>query len=109
MNTQTMRKPANIQVSEFSNISRFFGEIFSFNSSLKLIHWDITGTGSYAAHLSLYEAIAMLQEVTDRMGETSYARFGDLHIVIPETKKPNDYIAHIEGFFDYIEEKRIVC
>ncbi len=73
---------------------------------MKLIHWDVTGKGSYAAHLSLDEAIATLLEVTDRIVETSYARFGDLNIVIPETKKPNDYITHIESFYDYVEEKR---
>jgi Family of unknown function (DUF5856) len=106
MNTQIIRKPANTQTAEHSDISQFFGEIFSFNSSLKLIHWNVTGTGSYAAHLSLDEAITSLLEITDRIVETSYARFGDLNIVIPETKKPNDYIAHIESFFDYVEEKR---
>jgi Family of unknown function (DUF5856) len=106
MNTQTIRKHANSMAWEHSDISRFFGEIFSFNSSLKLIHWNVTGAGSYAAHLSLDEAITTLLEVTDRIVETSYARFGELNIVIPETKKPSDYIAHIESFFDYIEEKR---
>jgi hypothetical protein len=106
MNTQTIRKPANTQTSEHSDISLFFGEIFSFNSSLKLIHWNVAGTGSYAAHLSLDEAITTLLEITDRIVETSYARFGDFNIVIPETKKPNDYIVHIESFFDYVEEKR---
>jgi Family of unknown function (DUF5856) len=106
MNAQTIRKPANTTVWEHSDISQFFGEIFSFNNSLKLIHWNVTGTGSYAAHLSLDEAITTLLEVTDRIVETSYARLGELNIVIPETKKPNDYIGHIESFFDYIEEKR---
>jgi Family of unknown function (DUF5856) len=107
MNTQTITKPANTSALEHSKISQFFGEIFSFNSSLKLIHWNVTGRGSYAAHLSLDEAITTLLEVTDRIVETSYARFGELNIVIPETKKPNDdYIAHIGSFFDYIEEKR---
>jgi DNA-binding ferritin-like protein len=106
MNTQTMTRPANTPASDYTNISQFFGEIFSFNSSLKLIHWNVTGRGSYAAHLSLDEAITTLLEVTDRIVETSYVRFGDLNIVIPETKKPNDHIAHIESYFDYVEEKR---
>jgi hypothetical protein len=106
MNTQTIRKPTNTTASAHSKISQFFGEVFSFNSSLKLIHWNVTGTGSYAAHLSLDEAITTLLEATDRLVETTYARFGDLNIVIPETKKPNDYIAHIQSFFDYVEEKR---
>jgi hypothetical protein len=106
MNTQTITKPANASAPEHAEIAQFFGEIFSFNSSLKLIHWHVTGKGSYAAHLSLDEALATLLEVTDRIVETSYTRFGELNIVIPETKKPNDYIAHIEGFFDYVEKKR---
>jgi hypothetical protein len=106
MSTQMITKTANTSALEQSKISQFFGEIFSFNSSLKLIHWNVTGRGSYAAHLSLDEAITTLLEVTDRMVETSYARYGDLSIVIPETKKPGEYIAHIESFFDYVEKKR---
>jgi hypothetical protein len=46
MNTQTIRRPVSVTASENSNISQFFGEIFSFNSSLKLIHWNVTGKGS---------------------------------------------------------------
>jgi DNA-binding ferritin-like protein len=106
MNTQTVRNPETKMPWEHSDISQFFGQIFSFNSSLKLIHWNVTGTGSYAAHLSLDEAITTLLEVTDRMVETSYAHFGELNIVIPETKMHRDYIAHIQDFFDYIEENR---
>jgi DNA-binding ferritin-like protein len=106
MNTQTTTKQVNTSAHEHSKIAHFFGEIFSFNSSLKLIHWNVSGRGSYAAHLSLDEAITTLLEVTDRIVETSYARFGELNIVIPETKKPNDYIAHMEDFFDYVEKKR---
>jgi DNA-binding ferritin-like protein len=106
MNTQTMTKPANTSAHEHSKIAHFLGEIFSFNSSLKLIHWNVSGRGSYAAHLSLDEAITTLLAVTDRLVETSYARFGELNIVIPETKKPHDYISHMEDFFDYLEKKR---
>jgi DNA-binding ferritin-like protein len=108
MNTQTLRNPVNKMPWEYSDISQFFGQIFSFNNSLKLIHWNVTGTGSYAAHLSLDEAITTLLEVTDRIVETSYTRFGELNIVIPETKMPRDYIAHIQNFFDFIEENRVL-
>lgn len=106
MNSQMTTKPAHTSDHEHSKIAHFFGEIFSFNSSLKLIHWNVSGRGSYAAHVSLDEAITTLLEVTDRLVETSYARFGELNIIIPETKKPNDYISHMEDFFDYTEKKR---
>ena len=41
----------------------FLGGLISFRNSLKLIHWSITGKGSYEAHLSLDEAIDTLADV----------------------------------------------
>ncbi len=84
----------------------FFGKIVSFRNSLKLIHWSITGRGSYEAHLSLDQAIASLRDVTDRLVETSIATLGTLDIVIPETKNPADFIKHIEEFYQYVETSR---
>jgi hypothetical protein len=106
MSTQTIKKPAAKQDVEKEEVSVLFGKIFSFNSSLKLIHWHVTGKGSYAAHLSLDQAIETLLDVTDRVVETSYAVLGDLDIVIPETKRPDDYVGHIEAFYEYIEHQR---
>jgi hypothetical protein len=106
MSTQTEKKPAKKQDVEKEEVSVLFGKIFSFNSSLKLIHWHVTGKGSYAAHLSLDQAIETLLDVTDRVVETSYAVLGDLDIVIPETKRPDDYVGHIEAFYEYIEHQR---
>jgi DNA-binding ferritin-like protein len=106
MSTQTAKKPAVRQESEKEEISVLFGKIFSFNSSLKLIHWHVTGKGSYAAHLSLDQAIETLLEATDRLVETGYALLGNLDIVIPETKRPDDYEGHIEAYYEYMEHKR---
>jgi hypothetical protein len=106
MSTETIKKPAAKQSVEKQEVSVFFGKIFSFNSSLKLIHWHVTGKGSYAAHLSLDQAIETLLDVTDRIVETSYAVLGDLDIVIPETKRPDDFVGHIEAFYEYIEHQR---
>jgi hypothetical protein len=106
MSTQTAKKPAASQHAEKEEVSVLFGKIFSFNNSLKLIHWHVTGKGSYATHLSLDQAIETLLDVTDRVVETSYAVLGDLDIVIPETKRPDDYIGHIEAFYEYIEHQR---
>ncbi len=106
MSTETIKKPAAKRGVEKEEVSVFFGKIFSFNSSLKLIHWHVTGKGSYAAHLSLDQAIETLLGVTDRIVETSYAVLGDLDIVIPETKRPDDFVGHIESFYEYIEHQR---
>jgi hypothetical protein len=106
MSTQTIKKPGARQHGEKEEVSVLFGKIFSFNNSLKLIHWHVTGKGSYAAHLSLDQAIETLLDVTDRIVETSYAVLGDLDIVIPETKRPDDYVGHIEAFYEYIEHQR---
>lgn len=89
-----------------SKVAGFLGELISFRSSLKLIHWSITGRGSYEAHISLDQAIDSLVDITDRLVETTFALDGTLEIVIPETVKPKDYIKHIEGFYKHIEDHR---
>ena len=87
-------------------IADFIGQIFSFNSSLKLHHWHITGDASYARHIALDQAIGDISDVLDRLTETSYATKGDLEIVIPETKNPSDVIKHAEDFYKYSETQR---
>lgn len=87
-------------------IADFIGRIFSFNSSLKLHHWHVTGKASYAQHIALDQAIGDLLDATDRLVETSYAINGDLDIVIPETKNPTNIVKHAEDFFKYTESKR---
>jgi DNA-binding ferritin-like protein len=106
MSTQTIKKPAVTHESDKAEVSILFGKMFSFNSCLKLVHWHVTGKGSYAAHLSLDQAIETLLDVTDRLVETGYAVLGDLDIVIPETKRPDDYVGHIEAFYEYVEHQR---
>jgi len=106
MNSQSAKKPANAPKHEVAQLSQFFGEIISFNNSLKLIHWSVTGKGSYAAHVSLDEAITTLWDATDRIIETTYASLGDLNIVIPETVNPIEFIAYINLFYDHVEAKR---
>lgn len=87
-------------------IGTFLGKVFSFNNSLKLHHWHITGKASYSQHIALDQALEDLLDVTDRLVETSYAVKGDLEIVIPETKNPTDIIKHAEDFFKYTESQR---
>ena len=89
-----------------AEIAEFVGKMFSFNSSLKLYHWHITGKGSYAQHIALDQAIEDLLDVTDRLVETSYAVKGDLNITIPETKTPTDMVKYAEDFFNYSESQR---
>ncbi len=84
----------------------FLGELISFRNSLKLIHWSITGRGSYEAHISLDQAIDSLVEITDRLVETTFALEGTLNIVIPETTRPKDHIGYIEGFYKHVETVR---
>jgi hypothetical protein len=100
--TTTEKKSATLN----AEIAEFIGRMFSFNSSLKLHHWHITGKASYAQHIALDQAIEDLLDVTDRLVETSYAVKGDLNIVIPETKNPADIIKHAEDFFNYAESQR---
>ena len=107
MNTTTVKKSEKKQsMTNSSNIATFIGELFSFNSSLKLYHWSVTGTGSYAKHMALDEAIASLLDVIDRITETTYALVGDLHISIPETKTPDNITKHVSEFYNYVEKHR---
>lgn len=89
-----------------NDVASFLGGLISFRSSLKLIHWSITGRGSYEAHISLDQAIDSLVEITDRLVETTFALTGTLDITIPETTRPKDYIKHIESFYKHVENRR---
>lgn len=108
MSTATMKSEQKKGVAHTSNneIAVFIGELFSFNSSLKLFHWSITGTGSYAKHMALDEAISSLLDVIDRITETTLAMVGDLQISIPETKTPKDIVKHATDFYQYVEKHR---
>lgn len=84
----------------------FLGALISFRNSLKLIHWSVTGRGSYETHISLDQAIDSLVDITDRLVETTFALEGTLNIIIPETARPKDHIRHIESFYKEVEDKR---
>lgn len=96
---------ANIKKSK-KDVAAFLGELISFRNSLKLIHWSITGRGSYEAHISLDQAIDSLVDITDRLTETTFSLDGALDIVIPETSRPKDYKKHIEAFYAHVEDVR---
>ncbi|WP_028296597.1 DUF5856 family protein [Olivibacter sitiensis] len=104
MSTATLKNTDTKTVN--TKTAEFIGNIFSFNDSLKLFHWHVTGTGSYAKHMALDEAIATLLGVTDRLVETTYAMEGDVAITIPATKTPNDIVKHAEGFYSFVEDHR---
>lgn len=87
-------------------LADFIGELYAFNVSLKLFHWHVTGPASYAQHMALDQAIDSLNETLDSVAETSYALVGDLDIVVPQIKTPNNIIKHVEGFYDHIQEGR---
>jgi DNA-binding ferritin-like protein len=104
MSTSTLKQQKSTTLN--AEIATFIGKIFSFNNSLKLYHWHITGKGSYSQHIALDQALEDLLDVTDRLVETLYAVKGDLHIMIPETKNPSDIVKHAETFFSYTESQR---
>lgn len=91
-----------------NEIGEFFGKLYSFSNSLKLYHWHVSGPGSYAQHMALDQAIGDLSEPLDKVVETSYALYGDIKIVIPETKVPVDIVKHVSDFYDYIEKERVL-
>ena len=89
-----------------SEMGKFFGRMYSFNNSLKMYHWHITGKGSYAQHMALDQALEDLADAMDRIVETSYALYGDIEVVIPETTTPKNIIDHAEMFFTDCQKQR---
>ncbi|MEN9917766.1 MAG: hypothetical protein RL662_202 [Bacteroidota bacterium] len=107
MSTSTLKKTeAKGITTSATEAGVFLGKIVSFNTSLKLYHWHVTGTGSYAKHIALDQALGDLTDATDRLVETTYAMAGDINIVIPETKNPADILQYISNFYDFIEDGR---
>lgn len=108
MKTDVLERETKTEKMETKNaeIAVFLGKLFSFNSSLKLYHWHVTGEGSYAQHMALDQALDSLLDVIDRLVETSYALVGDLPIVIPETKNPKNIVEHASDFYKYVEKNR---
>lgn len=107
MSTATLKeKAAKGLKGSTAEVGAFLGKIVSFNNSLKLYHWHVTGAGSYAKHIALDQALEDLTEATDRLVETTYAMAGDITIVIPETKNPGDVVKHATEFYAVVDEAR---
>lgn len=92
--------------SKLTKMGEFFGKMYSFNISLKLYHWHVTGKGSYAEHMALDQAITDLADALDRIVETSYSAYGPMKVTMPETPVPQNIVEHAEKFFDYADEQR---
>lgn len=106
METKVKAQNASRVSEQNRELGMFIGEIFSFNVSLKLFHWHVTGPASYAQHMALDQAIDALGETLDSVAETSYALVGDLEVVVPQAKLPQNIIKHIEGFYDHVQDCR---
>jgi len=84
----------------------FFGKMYAFNNSLKLYHWHVSGKGSYAEHMALDQALEDLADILDRIVETSYAVYGDINAVIPQTGVPDNIVNHAQGFYQECQQAR---
>lgn len=104
--TATKSKTTTSPNSTIAKVGTFLGSMYSLNVSLKLYHWHVTGRGSYAEHIALDQALEDLTEILDRLVETSYALYGDIKIVVPETPVPADIRARVKKFFQHVEDHR---
>lgn len=86
-----------------NEIEKLIGKLFSFNTSLKLYHWHVTGKASYAQHIAIDQALESLGKHLDRLAETEYALKGDITIVVPEAKVPTDIVAYCEKFHEEVK------
>lgn len=104
--TTTTETKTNVSAKIKAMMGEFFGRMHSFNSSLKLYHWHVTGHGSYAEHMALDQALGALTDALDRIVETSIALYGTIDIVIPATETPRNIVLNAEGFYNYVDEQR---
>lgn len=104
--TTTTATKIKISAETKTMMNKFFGYMFSFNSSLKLYHWSVSGQGSYAEHIALDQALGSLGDILDRIVETSFALYGNFNIVIPETSAPKNIIEYAEESYKYINGHR---
>lgn len=103
MTTLSVKDPV---VSTNAETATFLGLLFSYNNSLKLYHWHVTGVSSYAKHIALDQAITNLLDATERLVETSYALRGDLDIIIPVTTRTDNIVKCTEEFYKTVESNR---
>lgn len=94
------------QIIDKKGVGTLIGKMYSFIGGLKIHHWNITGAGSYAAHIALDQAIDSLYDVADRVAETSIACRGTLPIVIPETKNPTNIVSYCEDMYIFVDSQR---
>lgn len=91
---------------KLNKMGELFGKMYSYNISLKLYHWHVSGKGSYAEHMALDQAIDSLAGELDRIVETSYSAYGPMMITLPETPTPTNIVQHSEEFFEYVDQQR---
>ena len=103
---QQMSQPQQKSSDNKSKMGDFFGKMYSFNISLKLYHWHVTGKGSYAEHMALDQALETLADALDRIVETSLSMYGEVKVVMPETPAPTNIVEHAEKFFEYVDTQR---
>lgn len=106
MKSKTSTKSKSSVDDKVAKMGEFFGRMYSFNISLKLYHWHVSGKGSYAEHMALDQALDDLADALDRIVETSYSAYGPMTIELPETPVPNNIVKHAEDFFEYADEQR---
>ncbi|MDH6359125.1 DUF5856 family protein [Parabacteroides sp. PF5-9] len=106
MATKTVIQKKEATAASSKELGTFIGELFSFNNSLKLYHWHVTGPSSYAQHMALDQALEDLLDTIDRVAETTYALVGDIHVVIPETPTPSNIVKHVSDFYTYVGKHR---
>lgn len=87
-------------------VGKFMGEMVSFNNAIKLYHWRVEGKGSYAEHIAIDQALDDMLDVTDRFVETTYAIYGDIDIVVPQTKIPDNFLQYVENFNKAVQDAR---
>lgn len=89
-----------------NNIGNLIGEMMAFRNSLKIHHWLVTGTASYARHMALDQAVNDLDDIIDRIAETTIAVHGAFDIIAPMSSTPTDIISSCKDFYKRVDDAR---
>lgn len=89
-----------------TNKSQFFGMLLHASIYFKLAHFDASGSGGYAAHLTYEELKNKLDELSDELIECEQGENGLYEIVVPTTKLQKTPFEFILALLEYIRGTR---